>query len=111
MGLGHGVGCQVENPVPHLQILDHHVFSAQEAVSRIEGGVQQVQPVQLSKDHRVQQVVSRDRVPYVRPFDLFEASQRAFVIQVVEVQKGFAHLRGAVERCSGDLCFAADSDK
>ena len=58
----------------------------------IEGGIEQIQAIELAENNRVQHVIDREWVVRVLRLDLFKARQRTLVIQDVETLKGLAHL-------------------
>ena len=61
------------------------VAAGQEAVVGVEGGVQQIEPVEFLKDHGVEQQRGGLRIAGMRRMKALKALDRARIVQVVEV--------------------------
>lgn len=80
------------------------VPAGQKPVSGVEGGVQQVLTVKFLEEHRIEQLRGGLRIARVRRVNALEALDGAGVVQVIEVLKGLAHQRVAVEGIGMHLC-------
>jgi hypothetical protein len=72
-------------------------FGGEEGVVGVVGGVEQVLAVELAKDDGEEDVADGDGALRIGALDGFEASEGAFVVEVVEVLEGVANRRGEID--------------
>src|SRR5208282_1970923 len=103
-GLAHALLGQREDQVALGGIFLGSVPAGEKTVVGVEGGVEQILPVELLEDDRVEQIGRGLRVAGMGRAKLLETGDSVGIIKIVEILVGSAHLRVVVHRVGMHVC-------
>ena len=103
---------QSVNLGPNLHIFDDWMLARQKTILNVESGVEQIQPIQLSKDGVIQDIIDGHGIGGMFRGNLLEQNLRRAVIEIVKVLVRGLNIRlkiqgigiGAVGSLDGGKC-------